>query len=143
MRVVDRNALVPYSAEQMYQLVDDVESYAEFLPWCTATELKSRDAQELVACLTIGYGAFNSSFTTRNMLEPPVQMSMQLLDGPFRTLEGLWGFRQIGEQGSEVTLRVEFEFSSRVQDALFGGTFETICNELIEAFVKRAHQLYG
>jgi ribosome-associated toxin RatA of RatAB toxin-antitoxin module len=143
MRTVDRNALVPYSAEAMYQLVADVEAYAEFLPWCTSTELKSRDEQALVARLNIGYGAFNSSFTTRNSLNPPEQMTMQLLDGPFRVLEGCWGFRQIGDQGSEVSLRVEFEFSSAMQDALFGGTFETICNQLIEAFVKRAHDLYG
>jgi ribosome-associated toxin RatA of RatAB toxin-antitoxin module len=127
----------------MYKLVDDVESYAEFLPWCTRAELKSRDEHELIASLSIGYGAFNSRFTTRNTLQPPEQMTMQLLDGPFRMLEGRWRFRQIGEQGCEVTLRIEFEFTSAVQDALFGRAFETICNELIEAFVRRAHDVYA
>ena len=142
MRIVDRNALVPYSAEAMYALVDDVESYPEFLPWCTAAELVSRDAGELVAGLTIGYGALNSRFTTRNRLSPPEQMTMELLDGPFSSLEGVWRFTQLGEQGCEVKLRVEFVFSSAVQDALFGSTFERICNELIDAFIRRAHDLY-
>ena len=142
MRVVDRNAMVPYSAAQMYTLVDNVELYPEFLPWCTAAELQSRDTDELVASLTIGYGAFNSSFTTRNELCPPESMTMQLQDGPFRLLEGRWEFAPLGDDGCEVKLRIEFEFSSTLQDMLFGGTFESICNELIDAFIKRAHALY-
>ena len=143
MRVVDRNAMVPYSAEQMYALVDDVEAYSEFLPWCTAAVLQSRNAEEFIASLTIGYGALNSAFTTRNLLHPPHSMTMQLQDGPFRLLEGRWEFEQLGDSGCEVKLRVEFEFSSAVQDMLFGKTFETICNDLIGAFIKRAHMLYG
>ncbi|MCP4000323.1 MAG: type II toxin-antitoxin system RatA family toxin [Gammaproteobacteria bacterium] len=143
MRVVDRNAMVPYSAEQMYALVDDVDAYSDFLPWCTASVLQSRDTEEFVASLTIGYGALNSAFTTRNLLHPPSSMTMQLQDGPFRFLEGLWEFEQLGDSGCEVRLRVEFEFSSTMQDMLFGKTFESICNELIDAFVKRAHVLYS
>lgn len=127
----------------MYGLVDDVESYPEFLPWCTGAELVSRDSDELVAGLTIGYGALNSAFTTRNKLNPPEQMTMELLDGPFSSLEGLWSFAQLGEQGCEVKLHVEFAFSSAVQDALLGATFEHICNELIDAFIRRAQDLYG
>jgi ribosome-associated toxin RatA of RatAB toxin-antitoxin module len=95
-----------------------------------------------IAGLTIGYGALNSEFTTRNSLQPPEKMTMQLLDGPFRLLEGCWSFRQLGEQGCEVSLRIEFEFESKVKDALFGSTFETICNDLIDAFIGRAKQLY-
>jgi ribosome-associated toxin RatA of RatAB toxin-antitoxin module len=143
MRIVDRNAMVPYSAEQMYALVDDVEAYPEFLPWCAASVLQSRTTEEFIASLTIGYGALNSAFTTRNLLRPPHSMTMQLQDGPFRLLEGRWEFEQLGDSGCEVKLRVEFEFSSAVQDMLFGKTFETICNELIGAFIKRAHMLYG
>jgi ribosome-associated toxin RatA of RatAB toxin-antitoxin module len=143
MRVVDRNAMVPYSAAQMYALVDDVELYPEFLPWCTAAALQSRADDELVASLTIGYGAFNSSFTTRNELRPPDSMTMQLQDGPFRQLEGRWEFEPLGDSGCEVKLRIEFEFSSTMQDMLFGGTFESICNDLIDAFITRAHDLYG
>lgn len=143
MRVVDRNAMVPYSAEQMFALVKDIEGYPEFLPWCTRSELQSRTDDELIASLTIGYGALNSTFSTRNQLQPPVLMSMELLDGPFHQLEGRWEFEPLDESACEINLRVEFEFSSRIQDLLFGGTFETICNELIGAFIKRAHAIYG
>lgn len=143
MRIVDRNALVPYSAAQMYALVDDVETYPEFLPWCTKAELQSRVETELIASLTIGYGALNSAFTTRNRLQPPVSMTMELLDGPFSRLEGRWEFEPLDDSGCEVNLRVEFEFASTLQDMLFGGIFETICNELIGAFIKRAHAIYG
>ncbi len=143
VRVVDRTAMVPYAAERMYVLVDDVEAYPEFLPWCTATELHSRSDSELVASLSIGYGALNSSFTTRNGRCPPESMTMELEKGPFKRLEGKWGFIPLGDEGCEVTLRVEFEFSNSMQDMLFGATFEGICNELIDAFVRRAHDLYG
>ena len=143
MRIVDRHALVPYTAEQMYALVDNVVAYSEFLPWCSAAELISRTDAELVASLTIGYGTLNSAFTTRNELQPFRSMNMQLLDGPFTSLEGRWEFESLGDEGCEVHLRVAFEFSSKMQDMLFGGTFEGICNELIGAFTKRADAMYG
>ena len=142
MRTVNRSALVPFSATAMFNLVNDVESYPEFLPWCTASKLKSRAENELVAALTIGYGALNSAFTTRNQFSAPEWMTMQLLDGPFSDLEGRWGFEQLSDDGCEVTLKVEFDFSNALKDLLFGATFETICNELIDAFIKRAHDLY-
>jgi ribosome-associated toxin RatA of RatAB toxin-antitoxin module len=135
--------MVPYSAEQMYGLVDDVEMYPEFLPWCTGADLQSRKPDELVAGLTIGYSGLNSSFMTRNMLDPPQCMTMELLDGPFSQLRGRWQFHPLGDTGCEVHLHIEFEFSNALKDALFGGVFETICNELIDAFIKRAHELYG
>jgi ribosome-associated toxin RatA of RatAB toxin-antitoxin module len=147
MRVVDRSAMVSYSAAQMYALVDDVEAYPEFLPWCEAAVLKSRTDVELVASLTIGYGPLNSSFTTCNSLQPPESMTMRLQDGPFSQLEGHWQFTPLrqgdGNGGCEVGLRVEFEFAGAMQDMLFGSTFENICNEMIGAFIKRADALYG
>ncbi len=143
MRIVDRNALVPYSPAEMYALVDDVAAYPEFLPWCAASELMSREPHELTAAITVGYGAFNSQFTTCNELQPPETMIMRLRDGPFSSLEGRWHFRPIGERGCEVHLRVEFEFASKMQDMLVGSVFESICNELIDAFIQRAHEQYG
>lgn len=143
MRIIDRNAMVPYSAEQMYALVDDVESYPEFLPWCEAATLQSRTDAELVAGLKVGFGALNTTFTTRNTLQPPEQMTLELEDGPFSSLTGCWRFDALGADGCEVTLHIEFAFSSGVKDMMFGGVFETICTELIDAFVQRAHSLYG
>jgi ribosome-associated toxin RatA of RatAB toxin-antitoxin module len=142
MRTVNRSALVPFSAEAMFNLVCDVEAYPEFLPWCTASTLQSRTDHDLAASLTIGYGALNSEFSTRNEFCAPEWMTMSLLEGPFKDLEGKWVFEQLGDDGCEVTLQIEFEFSNPMKDMLFGATFETICNELIDAFVKRAHDLY-
>ena len=126
MRIVERHAMVPYSAAQMYALVDNIEAYAEFLPWCTAASLVSRTDSELVASLTIGYGAMNSVFTTRNELQPCSSMNMELLNGPFTSLDGRWEFETFGAgegesvEGCEVRLRVAFEFASIMQDMLFG-----------------------
>jgi ribosome-associated toxin RatA of RatAB toxin-antitoxin module len=142
MRTVNRSALVPFSAEAMFNLVCDVEAYPEFLPWCTASTLQSRTDHDLSASLAIGYGALNSEFSTRNEFCSPKWMTMHLLEGPFKDLEGKWVFEQLGDDGCEVTLQIEFEFSNPMKDMLFGATFETICNELIDAFVKRAHDLY-
>jgi ribosome-associated toxin RatA of RatAB toxin-antitoxin module len=143
MRTVNRSALVPFTAEAMFNLVKDVEAYPEFLPWCTQTRLQSKDESELVATLTVGFGAMNSEFTTHNHFNAPDWMTMRLLEGPFSALEGRWGFEQLSDDGCEVTLRMEFDFSSAVKDALLGAVFEKICNELIDAFIKRAHDLYG
>ena len=143
MRIVDRSAMVPYSADKMYALVDDVESYPEFLPWCVGASLISRTANEVIASVTIGYGPFNSSFTTCNTLYPPEAMTIHLRDGPFSQLDGRWSFAQLGDSGCEVSLCVEFEFAGAMQDRLLGRAFETICNEMIGAFIKRADALYG
>jgi ribosome-associated toxin RatA of RatAB toxin-antitoxin module len=143
MRTVNRSAIVPYSAEAMFALVIDVQAYPEFLPWCTASEVQSSAAAELVASLQVGYGAFNSNFTTRNRFEAPQWMTMQLVEGPFRSLEGRWSFEALGAAGCEITLQINFDFSSAVKDMLLGAAFEKICNDLIDAFIGRAHALYG
>jgi ribosome-associated toxin RatA of RatAB toxin-antitoxin module len=143
MRHVNRSALVPFSAQQMYDLVEDVEAYPQFLPWCAGAELQEKSVDSLQASIGIGLGAMHTSFTTRNRLMPPGHMSMELLDGPFSTLQGSWNFSQLGDTGCEVQLQVDFEFASRAQDLLFGAGFEKICNELVDALVVRAQALYS
>jgi ribosome-associated toxin RatA of RatAB toxin-antitoxin module len=127
----------------MYDLVEDVEAYPQFLPWCTGAELQEKSVDSLLASIGIGMGALQASFTTRNQLAPPDHMSMELQDGPFSSLQGSWDFGQLGDSGCEVRLQVGFEFSSRAQDVLMGAIFEKICNELVDAFVARAAVLYG
>ena len=134
--------MVPFSAESMFDLGADVETYPEFLPWCTGAKMLSRDDAEIVATLTIGYGSLNTEFTTRNNFAKPDWMTLQLDEGPFSSLEGRWDFHPLGQDGCEVILGIEFEFSNAFKDVLFGATFESICSELIDAFVKRAHALY-
>jgi ribosome-associated toxin RatA of RatAB toxin-antitoxin module len=143
VRKAHRSALVPYSADQMYALVEDFLAYPEFLPWCTGATLHSRDAEMIEASLEMQRGAVKKTFTTRNTLQPGVAMGIALVDGPFRNLSGDWQFEQLGEDGSKVSLHMEFEFENRVVDALFGRFFEDTCNSLIDSFTQRAHKIYG
>ena len=139
MRYVDHSALVPFAASDMYALVDNVTAYPDFLPWCQATTLLSRTDTKVIARLTVGFQALNTEFTTANSLEPSTAIKMELEDGPFSELSGQWSFEQLGDAGCKVSLQMQFEFASAVQDALLGASFERICDELIDAFINRAH----
>lgn len=143
MRSVNRTALVPFSPAQMYALVEDVERYPEFLPWCAGATLHERDERSLRASIRIGLAGLSSRFGTRNELDPPHRMTMDLVEGPFESLHGEWRFLPVGENGCEARLSMEFAFSSKAQDAVFGVAFEKICTDLIDAFIKRAQALYG
>lgn len=143
MRTVNRSAIVPFGADAMFALVRDVQAYPEFLPWCAASTLRSETADELVASLTVGFGAFNSEFSTRNRFVEPEWMTMQLVEGPFSSLEGRWSFRQLGAAGCEISLQISFDFANALADISLGFAFEKICNDLIDAFISRAHALYG
>jgi ribosome-associated toxin RatA of RatAB toxin-antitoxin module len=139
MREVRRSALVPYSAGQMFALVADVERYPEFLPWLEGARVLTREGEWVTASLAMR----QASFTTRNRLVESEFLEMQLLDGPFRTLEGRWDFRAIGEAGSRVELQVRFELKSAITSLVVGPAFERVCNQLVDAFGKRAKQVYG
>jgi ribosome-associated toxin RatA of RatAB toxin-antitoxin module len=143
VRSVSRSALVPYSASQMYALVEDFLAYPDFLPWCTGAILHFRDDEIIEASLALQRGGIKKSFTTRNTLQPGVAMGIALVGGPFRHLAGGWQFEQLGEDGSKVSLELDFEFENRVTDTLFGRYFESTCNSLIDSFTKRAHEIYG
>ena len=143
MRRVSRSALVPYSAEQMYALVEDIGAYADFLPWCSGATVHSRDAEVIDASLELQRGAIRKSFRTLNTLSPGSAMGLELVDGPFRHLAGGWRFEQLGDDGSKVSLDLEFEFENRLTDALFGSYFEATCNSLIDSFIQRAKKIYG
>lgn len=143
MRKVSRSALVPYSAEQMYALVEDVQAYPDFLPWCTGAIVHARDAGEIDATLELQRGSIRKSFRTRNTLSPGRAMHLELIGGPFRQLEGFWQFEQLGTEGSKVSLDLDFEFESRITDTLFGSFFEETCNSLVDSFTERAAKIYG
>ncbi|HNP63201.1 MAG TPA: type II toxin-antitoxin system RatA family toxin [Woeseiaceae bacterium] len=143
MRKVARSALVPYTAEQMYALVEEVDAYPDFLPWCTGVIVHSRNAEEIDATLELERGSIRKSFRTRNSLQPGKAMKLELIGGPFKHLEGFWLFEQLGTDGSKVSLDLEFEFESRVTDAVFGSFFESTCNSLVNSFTDRARKVYG
>lgn len=143
MREVKRSAIVPYSATQMYDLVADVERYPEFLPWCTAAEVLSREGEDVTAKLALARGRASAQFTTRNRLVAGEYLEMRLLEGPFKALEGRWDFRGIGEAGSRVELSMSFETLGSLTGIVLGPVFEGICNQLVDAFGRRARQMYG
>ncbi len=143
MRRINRSAIVPYSAEQMFALVADIESYPSFLPWCNDARIERRDGRDVEATLEIKRGGIGKSFRTRNSLDPPESIALQLVEGPFRTLAGAWTFSPLGVDGSKVSLELSFAFESRLTDLLLGSVFEEICNSLVDAFTRRAHEMYG
>ncbi|HEX2138423.1 MAG TPA: type II toxin-antitoxin system RatA family toxin [Woeseiaceae bacterium] len=143
MRKVKRTALVPHSAKDMFELVDNVEAYPEFLPWCNDACVQSRDGDVVVATLELHKGTISKHFTTRNTLKPYEAIEMALIEGPFRHLDGGWRFRDITDDGCEVSLELEFEFESRLVDLMFGRFFEDTLEALVDAFTKRAAVVYG
>lgn len=148
MRRINRSALVPYTAREMFVLVDDVAAYPDFLPWCNSAEVHSRsddivEADIVEATLELKMGAVSKTFTTRNLRRKFESIDLALLGGPFKHLSGGWRFKDLGNDGSKVSLDLEFEFSSRLADMMFGSFFEEACNSLIDAFSRRAAAVYG
>lgn len=142
LQVVERSAIVTFSPAQMFALVDDVERYPEFLPWCTGSRVETVSATERLATMRIARGVLRTEFTTRNTSTPDAQILMRLVDGPFRSLAGEWRFEAIGERGSRVYFRVEFEFKNRLTATAFNAIFEAVCGATIDAFVLRARKIY-
>ena len=143
LQVVERSAIVKYTPGQMFALVNDVGHYPEFLPWCVGSRVLEASESHQVATVKIAVGVMRTEFTTRNALRPDEAITMELLDGPFRSLTGQWGFAAIGDRGSRVQFRVEFEFKNRLTAAALSSTFETLCGTLVDAFVQRAKVVYG
>lgn len=141
--VVDKSALVPYSATQMYDLVNDIESYPRFLPWCRSARIVSRSEDHIEATIDMAKGPMHRSFTTCNWLHPTERIELQLIDGPFRRLEGDWRFTPLREDACKVALRLEFEFANAFLRAAIGPIFNRIADTLVDSFCQRARQVYG
>ena len=127
----------------MFALVADVESYPDFLPWCTGAEIHSVQGDVIEASVELSKSGLSKSFRTRNTLLRPESISMALVGGPFRHLDGGWNFLALGDDGCKVSMDLEFEFESRMTDMIFRQVFEDICNALIDAFTRRASEIYG
>lgn len=144
MATVSRSALVPYSPRRMFELVNDVRRYPEFLPWCASTEVIEDTPHEMLARLDLAFGGLKKSFTTRNRLQPDKMIEIRLVDGPFHHLEGFWRFNALGDgEACKVVLDMEFDFSTPLVKFAFGPVFTQIANSLVDAFTKRARELYG
>lgn len=143
MNSIKRSALVPYSARQMFELVDNIEDYPRFLPWCQSSEVLSRDTKEVVASLEIAWKGIHKTFSTSNHLDPYQGISITLVKGPLKRLEGYWKFQPLGDEGCKVLLDLEFEFTGGFLDKVFEPIFNHIANSLVDAFCKRAVEVYG
>ncbi|AMO58221.1 hypothetical protein GZ77_21065 [Endozoicomonas montiporae] len=143
MSKVSRSALIMHSVEQMYELVADVESYSEFLPWCQSARILSSEGNVIEASLSLAKGGLGYEFATRNRMNRNESIEMQLLKGPFSHLQGAWTFKALGDEGCKVSLDLEFELSNPILQATVGSVFGQAMNKMVEAFCQRADQLYG
>lgn len=141
---VCREAVVPYSCEQMYALINDVEAYQDFLPWCESSVIDQRHNENAVtATLHVAHKGICLQFTTHNYGKPGEEVLMQLDKGPFKHLYGQWKLVPLGEKGCRVTLNFEYAFSNMIYERLLKRVFDRIAETLMDAFLKRAHSCYG
>jgi len=143
MTTINKSVLVPYTPAEMFALVDDIERYPEFLPWCTAARVLSRSGDEVRATLALSKSGVEKSFTTCNRNQKNKMIEVSLVEGPFRHLRGFWRFDALGETGCKVSLDMDFEFSSRVLGMVVGPVFTQVAGSLVVSFQNRAVQVYG
>lgn len=142
MKQVTRSALVSFSAEQMFDLVNDVARYPEFLPGCSGARVHDSSESAMTASVDVSKAGISKTFTTSNELVPGNAIIMKLVDGPFKTLKGGWFFTPLDEQACKVELKLEFEFSSKMVEMAFGKVFNELTSNMVNAFTKRAKQVY-
>lgn len=142
MTIVKKTRAVPYTCEQMFQLVNRVEDYPQFLPYCSQSLVHHRNADEVQATLVIQAAGVSKSFTTRNLLQHNKMIEIRLVDGPFKHLEGFWRFDEVDNQ-CVIAFDLEFEFAGRMFSMLLGPIFEQVTEKMVDAFCDRADEVYG
>ena len=143
MHTVTRSLILPYSAAEMYFLVDDVDQYHEFLPWCESSVVLKREDEAVTARIGISFKGLSSSFITRNCLISDQEITMELVEGPFDDLTGGWRFLSLDEAACRVSLEVQFSLAGRLANQTIAPVFKQICATLVESFAERARALYG
>ncbi|MBC7469119.1 MAG: type II toxin-antitoxin system RatA family toxin [Ramlibacter sp.] len=146
MKTVHKSVLIWYTAQEMFALVTDVERYAEFLPWCDQARVVQRDENGMLAEIGIAFAGIHQKFTTRNTHVPGREVNVKLVSGPFSNLDGHWVFTPVGEAGEracKVDLELKYGFQNAALAALVGPVFDKIASSMVDAFVKRAEQVYA
>ena len=143
LKTVEKNVLVLHSAEQMFELVDKVEDYPQFLPWYSKTEIIERSGDELKARLYMDYMRVQQSFATHNHNIPGREIRMHLLEGPFKTLSGTWQFIPLGDDACKIEFKLQYDFAGSILSALISPVFSHLSSTLVDAFVKEADRRYG
>ena len=142
MKQIARSAIVEHSAAEMYALVEDIEAYPSFLPWCAAAVVHERRPDATKATLTVGLGGLRHAFTTLNENRPGEAIDMRLVEGPFRRFHGEWRFVTLGAHACRIEFTLQYEFSSRTLGRLLAPLFDGIADSMVEAFVRRATEVY-
>ena len=143
MHTVTRSLILPYSAAEMYFLVDDVDRYHEFLPWCKNSVVLNREGTAVTARIGVSFKGLSTAFTTRNCLISDQEIMMELVEGPFEDLTGSWRFSSLDEKACRVSLEVRFSLAGRLANETIAPVFKHICTTLAESFAERAKELYG
>lgn len=143
MAVVHKSVLLPFSADQMFALVNGIEDYPKFLPWCGGAQVRERSDNRVVATLTINFHGVRQTFTTANENTPPTAINMSLLEGPFKQLDGNWLFKPLREDACKIEFDLHYEFSSKLLEKVIGPVFGKIANSFVDAFCQRAEAVYG
>ncbi|MCU7836659.1 MAG: type II toxin-antitoxin system RatA family toxin [gamma proteobacterium symbiont of Taylorina sp.] len=143
MTCISKSALIPFSADKMYDLVADVDNYQYFLPWCSGSKILERTEDEIKGQVDIQHLGMNKTFTTLNRMQKNKMIEMRLINGPFKQLHGFWRFNALDENGCKISLDLEFEFSNKVMSLAFGPVFSQIANSMVDAFCQRAMDIYG
>jgi len=142
MTLIQKSALVKFSAQQMFDLVCDIEAYPQFLPWCGGSSILKTEGDIIEAELLIAKGGFKKAFSTRNQVEPGSKMTITLLNGHFSHLDGVWIFTPLREDACKISLDLEFEMPGKLANLAFGAVFNQICNTMVASFTQRAKQVY-
>jgi ribosome-associated toxin RatA of RatAB toxin-antitoxin module len=140
---VHKTVLVEYSPSQMFDLVDKVEEYHAFLPWCGGTALHQRDERATVATIRIDFMGIKQSFTTENVKNFPIEMNINLLEGPFTHMQGHWKFKALGESACRIDFELSYHFSNPLMESILSPVFSHIASTFVDAFVLRAEEVYG
>lgn len=140
---IRRSALVKYSPAQMFNLVNDVEAYPKRFPWCVGAEIIERQSDVLVVRLDLKFAGFRQSFTTRNTIEPPARLQMSLVDGPFRSLEGVWIFTALGDAGCKIAFALDFDYAGRLGGSALKLGFQGLAGRMVDDFCREAERVYG
>jgi ribosome-associated toxin RatA of RatAB toxin-antitoxin module len=139
---IRRSAIVRHRPQQMFDLVNDVAAYPQRFAWCADARVLAREETSLTARLDLRLGAFTQGFTTRNTLEPPQRIGLQLVEGPFRSLAGAWDFLALGETGCKVSLSLDFDYSGLMAPVLRSG-FHKLADRMVDEFCREADRIYG
>ena len=140
MHKIHKSAIVLHSAQKMFELVDLVENYPQFLPWCGSTQIIERDNNKTIASIEINYKGIRQSFTTENTKKQNQEMIIKLIDGPFKALSGEWMFKNLDKDSCQIELKLEYEFSNVILEKLISPVFNMIANTFIDEFIKEANR---